>query len=276
MDRFAIYIVGFDGYSFLWAPFFELLKKNWPKCKHNIYLSTNVLVPKIEGVTVIPTTSDAQWSTRVRMALECIPEDNVYMLLEDFFIGNIIEDKEVKKIENEFIKYKMDYIKLPYAEKWLWAKKRNRPHYLDSQFLYALNRRERYAISLVPGLWRKKFLLNLIGDADYNPWKFEADRIKEANNAQYEYFSKCAVSYQNPLHIYNGVIQGHYVPKTYYHIKKLGIALDTSKMELMSYRMQLRQLIIELGSNIVPDKFVPLVKKIARIVGITFITDKNE
>ena len=275
-NKFAIYIVGFDGYSFLWKPFFDLLRKNWPKCNHKIYLSTNILEPNIDGVTVIPTKKNAEWSTRVRMALECIPEENVYMLLEDFFIGDPIDEKEIKNIEDEFIKYSLNYIKLPYTERWMKFKKKNRPYFLDSHMLYRLNKKERYAISLVPGIWNKKFLLKLVGDEDYNPWKFEADRLREAEKADDGFFSYCAVSYQNPLHIYNGVIQGKYVPNTYKHIKKLGVELDFSKMELMNYKKRLRQFVIELGSSVIPDKWVPLAKKIARIGGVSFITDKNE
>lgn len=86
-DKLSIVVVSTDSYSDLWPDFFKCLKDYWPDCPYKIYLVNNILDPDFDGVEVINSGENAQWSERTRNALHKIPTKYVCCLLEDFFIS---------------------------------------------------------------------------------------------------------------------------------------------------------------------------------------------
>lgn len=273
----AVLVISFDGYSTLWDPFFKLMRKNWPNCNMKVYLVTNVKNPKIEGVNIITTGNNNSWSQRVRIALDQITEEYICFFLDDFFIADIVDNKGVEELYFQARKYDLSYIKCFYTETGKERKiGRNSIRYKDTSNLYCLRKNERYGISLGVGIWKRKYFRKLIGEKDYNPWKFEVDRIHEAQNETDEFFEDVAVEYRNLFGIWNGVIQGKYVLSTYRHIKNEGITLDESVIKKMDILTCLRLKMKRIGMKIVPLKFYPIIKKIAKKFGFTFVTDDNE
>lgn len=270
-SKLAILIVGFDGYNCLWTPFFELFKKNWPDCPYKIYLVTNILEPEYENVKVITTSEKFQWSLKVREALLNIDEEYIYMLLEDFFICYPVHTDDVEKLFSYIINNDILYVKTPYKG----VKERKKRHFRGQNQYYEIMENEKYGISLLPGIWKKSFLLDLIGDKDYNPWKFEWDRIKESRQKEYKAFNNCFTYSENLLNIYNGVIQGKYVRDTYRRIEKQGIKLDQSKIPIMDLKTYILLSLKRIGIVITPKKLEPIVKKIASKFGFVFVSDIN-
>ncbi|CAI3427832.1 hypothetical protein [Enterococcus cecorum] len=270
-NRVAILVVGYDGYESLWPPFFELLRKNWIDCPFKIYLVTNELQPNFFNVEVIKTKSNFQWSKKVRTALKYIKEDYIIMLLEDFFICYDVDTLSVLKCIEFSFENNIKYVKMPY---YGLNEKRN-SKFKDSDIYYSILQNEKYGISLLPGLWEKNFLINLIGTENYNPWKFEVNMIKEAYKHAAIPFTDCMLDNRNLLNIYNGVIQGEFVRDTYKRIVSQGVNVDLSVINLMTKKNEIILMLKRVGIKLVPSSLEPLVKKIANKFGIKFVSDIN-
>lgn len=270
INKFALLVIGFDGYESLWSLFFQLLYKNWPDCPLKIYLVTNKLEPIFQNVEVITTHKNAEWSEKVRIALNTINEEYVIMLLEDFFICEKVNTQQVCDVLNFVVENKIQYLKMPYSGHCY----KNKEKYVNYDNYYVIKKNERYGISLLPGLWEKKFLLDLIGVENYNPWKFEVDRLKEASKSSPENFDGCLVETRNVLKIYNGVIQGQFVPSTLKKIKKSGIIIKSDVIKPMKLNKLLALKIKVIFLKILPEQWHLKVKKTARKIGFKFVSDK--
>ena len=270
-SRFAILVVGFDGYSDLWNPFFELLRKNWENCQYKIYFVTNVKKPVIQGIHVITTESDCQWSTKTVKALNMIDEDFVYLLLEDYFICDKVNENRLEELFDYIIQNDIKYVKTPFKS----AIVRKKIPFKDKKDYYCIPKNLEYGISLLPGIWDKNYLLGLIGNKDYNPWQFEVDRIKETRDQNSDPFVDKFVTYINPLNLYNGVIQGKYDNRTYKLVKKQRIDLPIGRIGRMKKGEEVIFYTKTLAYKFCPESLKQYLKKIARIFGISFVTDKN-
>lgn len=275
--EFAIVVFSFDGYSSLWDPFFELMRMNWQDCKLNKYLVTEEKCPFLEDVKVLAVGKNLSWSERVRRALKLVEEEYFCFFLDDFFIGNRIDNTNVEKLFKQVIDYKLVYVKCPYTETGkiinppIWREK-----FKESDDLYDIYKNERYGISLDGGIWNKKFFEELLGTEDYNPWKFEIRMINEALKQKRVQFENIAIEYNNPFGVWNGVIQGKYVLSTYKHIISLGVKLNLDDIQLMDGKTRRKLMIKRIAIKITPRCFYPLAKSIGKKIGFSFVTDENK
>lgn len=219
----AILVVSYDGYSDLWDDFFNLLKANWPDRHFPTYLANNIKKPNYPGVRVINCGEDAQWSKRTTIALEQIKEPYVCLLLEDYFIGD--------KVNNRFILDAIELMKqdqISYYKLNSFSKIRTKKykHYNNIQLIPS---GLEYGVSLQAAIWDKKFLIKLLGKENYSAWKFEHDRNREKLDSELFVFDN-----RNILNICHGVAKGKYLPSAISYFNDKNYSLDTSKRDMMS------------------------------------------
>lgn len=268
MEKMAILTVGFDGYSDLWDDFFYLLNKYWKDKSYSTYLVNNTLKKNYEGVKVINCGLKAEWSKKLQKALSEIDEEYVCLLLEDFFIGDFIDSEEIKKILNFIEKEQIIYYKLTNFSEV------NTSNYKNINYLHALPKELKYGVSLQAAIWKKDFLNKLIGNQNYNAWKFEADRLDENDNITEDERSRCIFDNRNILNIQHGVVQGHYLPEVIKYFNNQNYSLNLAKRDILSGRKLIKYRLKKMIYNYTPDKYRKNIKKIGEKLGVEFVSTK--
>lgn len=264
-NELAIVIISYDEYSDLWDDFFYLLQKKWPDNPYKIYLINNIKKPIYENVTVINTHIDAQWSTRVRLGLKKINEKYICLLLEDFYIGSRINNTFVEEALNIIRKENIKYYKLNSFSKIRSSRYEGKSH------IQLIPSKKQYAISLQPAIWEKDYLIEKVGDEDYNAWQFEIDRNNDTEKIKEKFLSDCLYDNRNILNICHVVVQGKILPSAIKHYNKSNYKLSSNRLvmtqsEYIFYKMKF------FGVNYFPYYVNKGLKKILISVGAKFVT----
>ncbi|MGN4848678.1 hypothetical protein [Bacillus cereus group sp. MYBK134-1] len=269
-NNMAIVVVSYDGYSDLWDDFFQLLNENWGNRTYPTYLVNNTKQPNYTGVKVLNCGENAQWSTRTREAIKSIQEPYICLLLEDYFIGAEVDNNQIKEAINLMEKDKLKYYKLSTFSKIKTEK------YKESLHLHNIPGDLEYGVSLQAAIWDKEYLLKLIGDEDYNAWKFEIDRIRETERAKEEVLVGCVFDNRNILNICHGVAQGKYLPPAVKYFEKRGRLLNTNSRPVMTKKEYMYYCTKGIVSQIIPNKLKNGIKVFLKFFGFKFVSLDNK
>jgi hypothetical protein len=105
-------VVSCDRYSDLWTPFFAMMQKMWPDCPYRQYLMTNEKDFVFDGVTVIKTGPDVDYSSQVRRAVEQIDSRWLILWLEDCIISRPVDTARLHQIVSAACAAEAGYLKL--------------------------------------------------------------------------------------------------------------------------------------------------------------------
>jgi len=162
--HFAILVTSCDKYSDLWEGFFSQLEKNLSVPVKKYLLSNH---KKYDGqyandVQTICIGDDISWSDGLNKALENIPEEKIFVIVEDFFISKVID-----------VHFMEDVIHFSETENTQLIHFASLPGSIESQFPNFLkcNNGMPYLIS-VCGIWDRKYMKSLLLSRE-NAWQFE-------------------------------------------------------------------------------------------------------
>lgn len=259
-NNFAIVIFSYDGYSDLWNPFFKCLTTFWSESnKIRKYLITNHKTYKFENLEVIKTGEEKTWSEKVYNSLQKVKEDNILVFLEDYFIGEKVDDNKVNEAYKYFFNNKLSYLRI-----------KNTPKSKGKDIFNKISKNQRYGVNLQLSFWNKTILSDILKDKKISAWEFEKlyndDELIENNDFFYS-------SRNDLINIQNGVIKGLWYPPTieYYLNKSIDIKMGSTRriMNKKEYRKYRNRSII---SKIIPDWIIKLVKPILKVIGFKFTT----
>lgn len=265
----AIIVIGFDGYYDLWDDYFTLLNKNWGDRIYPVYLANNTLKSEYKNVSVINCGVDAEWSKKARMAIEQVDEPYICLLLEDFYTGS--------KVDNNLITETLDFIKhnnIKYYKLKNLSKIKTK-HFKNVKHLYNIPGNMSYGISLQPAIWEKDYLLKLLGDGNYNAWKFEYARVAESSKRSNKPLKGCVFDNRNILKIQHGVIQGKYIPAVVKYFKKQNYQLNVSKRTLMTKKEYWTYKFKLVGKQLIPTSYKETIKRQLSKFGVKYVSDKQ-
>ena len=94
-QKFAVLVVSCDKYSDLWNPFFYFFKKHWPDCPYDIYLGSNTIDFKKDGIKMLFSGKDIDWSNSTMKIVSQLSSKYLLILLEDMFIVSPIDTSKV-------------------------------------------------------------------------------------------------------------------------------------------------------------------------------------
>lgn len=265
----AIVINGYDGCKDLWDHYFELLNTYWPDRSFPVYLVNNELRPEYDNVSILNCGPDADWSQKVKVALDRIDAQYICLLLEDFFTGSKIDNEEIVSIVRFIKEENIRYYKLKNLSKIKSS------HYKGIQHLYTIPENMEYGISLQPAVWERNFLAKLVGSGNYNAWQFEFARIAEAKNGSKNAMEGCVYDNRNILKIVHGVVQKKYLPTAVKYFEKQNYHFDTSVRPIMSIKEYVQMRMKQMGKRIIPKLIRQFAKNGMRILGMKFVSDKR-
>ncbi len=234
----AILVNSCDRYEEAWNPFFTLFKKYWPECPFPLYLNTETAVCKIDGVTTLVQKDDRNiaWSDRLRNAVERIESEFVLLFLDDFFLMERVNHKEVIRTV-EIMKQEEDI-----AVFYFKHSTGQIPSVCEYGDYLRMDPNKKYILNFQVGLWRKSALLELI-QPGLSPWEIEENktpRIQEKwrfycpQKGSYTDCSQDVFPYLWALKAGYGICKSKWLWNNKKFFKKEGIKVEFQKLGQMS------------------------------------------
>ncbi|MBA2796622.1 hypothetical protein [Streptococcus porcinus] len=265
LEDVSLLIIGYDPYRDVWDHYFELLNKYWSD-RPKTYLATNILTPDYIGVTVLPTSQDAEWSKKVYDSLDYIDTKYVILLLEDFFTTRKVDNSRISDLMEIIKENQIQYCKLLNQAKFRGEKFKEYGHLRISE------KSDMYAISLQPAVWEKSFLKECVGPENYNAWIFELYKARtlNVNNDKINVLSDD----RNILEITHAIVQSNYLRKAVRVFNKQNYKLNFSQRGVMSVSDTLKYRSKIFFAQYIPKALWKPFKAVGRILNINFVSDK--
>ena len=168
-----IVVLSCDKYEPCWKPFFTLLEKYYPKHPECYLITETKKCPYCKTINI---NSDI-WSERFREGLKKIKDNEVLVMLDDFFIRQPVDVERIKKIEmtedTACYNFELEY-RTPILRLNEWDIQGNNQYYLNS---------------CQPSLWNKKVLIDRLSrNQNAQEWevvKVDSPYIHFINNKDY-------------------------------------------------------------------------------------------
>jgi len=183
----AVVINTTDKYSFLWDGWWHYFK-NWDHDYPVYFLNEkkDINFPVKQIKIDIPELN--LWTKKLRESIKQIPEDNLFVLLEDHFITRKFNKKEFENIYNMFKTLNADALRIMNAIS-KYATVHDTMFKTNGVRIKKLNEHSRYLIAHSPNIWKKSFLLECL-KVDESPWNNEikgSHRLEGKNHNIYSY-----------------------------------------------------------------------------------------
>lgn len=174
----ALLILSCDKYSDIWQPFFDFLFKHWSDCPYPIYLGANEQTFSHPRVKTIHSGKARDWSNDTIAILNQIPEHNVIILLEDYFVYAHPDQQQLDRSVDILSKKGAVFMRIACFPS---------DHFVDYAYdemkdnaEFVITRKEaRYRVNLQAGIWNREKLLQLIVPGE-SPWLFETEGTKRS------------------------------------------------------------------------------------------------
>ena len=178
MEDLAIAYVTCDGYSHIWDSWHEQFTTYWDLKVPQYFLGEEKKCPW-EGWVQIPhhRVGPEKWTTKLRAQLEEIPEENIFVWLDDLVMQT--------RITSEFVQV-YSLFKTLGADSFRIMPRRSAsrmtgmPYTINGSRVMKLLLGSPYTVSFSPNIYRKEFLLEVL-QHDESPWDCELkshDRVK--------------------------------------------------------------------------------------------------
>lgn len=181
----ALLILSCDKYSDIWKPFFDFLFRHWSDCPYTIYLGSNEQSYDDARVHTILSGPARDWSNDTLAILKQIPERNVIILLEDYFVYAHPDQRLLDRSVELLGKHNATFLRLAcfpsdHFEDYAYDAMKD-----DAEFV--VTRKEaRYRVNLQAGIWNREKLMQLIVPGE-SPWKFETEGTKRSRETDEVY-----------------------------------------------------------------------------------------
>lgn len=195
----AIAINTCDKYSFLWERWWYYFSKNW-EYDYPVYFLNEKKDVNFPVKQIKVNISDIDlWTKKLRGSINQIPEDDIFLLLEDHFIVKKLD--EFEDIYQMFKTLNADALRIRYVESNL-ATYHNTKFRINGSRIRKLKRNSKYLIAYSPNIWKKSFLLECL-KIDESCWQSETKGSIRLEGKGYNIYS-----YLRPDWYVNSCIQG--------------------------------------------------------------------
>lgn len=227
--KLALVGIFYDGYYDVWEDFLELKERYWKDCPYPLYIvnqTKDLEYKKDYDVTVIHAGIDAEYSKKVRTAIDKIDADYMLLLLEDFFMSREIFGGVFDETLNLMAKHAIRYYSMPLSEFMIVG---DGKAFNGMDYLFDVAPTKEYTLNCQPAIWEKKFLQKSIGQGNYNAWIFEGIYIKSTKAHTEEFLKQCKIDTRNILGLKHGVLQGYLFPYLRNFYKSQGYEMKNNR-----------------------------------------------
>lgn len=265
----SILIVGFDGYKDVWDIDMYLLNKYWGN-RPKTYLATSILKPQYDGVEILAAGAGSEWSKKAYNALKEIRTKYVLLLLEDFFVSNPVDNglvlDSLQLIKDNDIKFYQVLVQLINSS---WEK--GAP-FQGNKHVKIIPQDKKYPLNLQAAIWDREYLIETIGEGNYNAWQFEVKQITidQINVDKIEYL----IDDRNILNIEHTIVQSKYLRAPLKRLRKQEPQIDFSGRDVLSVYEDSKYRFKLLMYSLTPKCLVKPFKKVGRWLNVDFVTDR--
>ena len=183
----AIVINTTDKYSFLWDRWWHYFKKNFEPDYPVYFLNErkDINFPLKQIKVDIPEMG--LWTKKLRESIKQIPEDDLFILLEDLFITKRFDKKEFENIYNMFKILNADALRIR-GDKSKYTTLHDTVFKTNGVGIKKLDQHSRYLIAHSPNIWKKSFLLECL-KVDENTWANETRGSRRMEGKNYNIYS---------------------------------------------------------------------------------------
>lgn len=267
-DRMTIAFIGFDGYSDMWDDCMGLFRRFWKDCPYKVIFVNNEKEVTYEGVEVLHAGKDAEWSKKVQVAIDATKTPYLCLLLEDFLVGKKIETADIADTLQFIEQNNIRYYKLVNMSRPV---KNRDPLYKGMPYLHEIPQSDEYGVSLQAAIWKTQYLKAQVGTENYNAWKFEFDRVHEAQGRPNVPNEGCVFDERNIFNLQHGVIQSQYLPDTIKYFKNIGIDLNVQR-PIMPYRKYYMLQFQSKVKDALPKPVSKMLKRLLEKMGYKFVS----
>lgn len=262
-DKISLLILSCDKFSDLWDGHIKLYNDNWQERDFETFIVTDKETTKsFSGINIISVTDQAEWTDRLRHALQAISTDYVFITLDDYFLIEKVDNERMNNIMNLVVKDGIDYVrffKRPVAA--------TREPISELQGMYNVETDSEYSVNLYPGIWKKEFLLFTLQQS-LSAWRYEV----ALRRLSVEYGAKCVVDKNKDFVILDVVRKGKLLRDANKYFKKHpGIYMGNR--ELQGRWAALKLWFKTMSVRYMPNCFLKTARKIYVSLGGTSFAD---
>lgn len=261
MKNISLLISTCDKFSDLWDQHIIQLRKHWKGEMFPVYMVTDKKTPKrYDGVEIIVAGEEKDFPMRIKYAIEQIPTEFILLTLDDYFLINDVYSKKLDYLAQLAKEKNIFYLKL-YDRRMTNPKKYEA---IDNLIPIDLNRK--YAITLYPAIWDKRFLFNSV-KKDMTPWKYEPSLTYYAKQEN----AVCMFCHAGVFNILDVVRKGKVLHKADIYFKRNNISIgDRPKI---SWWIEIKLFIMDIISWYMPRSIFRAGKRLLKYFGKTFYSE---
>lgn len=181
----AIVINSCDKYSFVWDKWWYYFNKNW-NYDYPVYFLNEKKDISFPVKQIKVDISDINlWTKKLRESVIQIPENNIFLLLEDLFITSRF--KGFEDIYKMFKTLNADSLRIRrIPEKY--TINTDTSFRINGSIVKKLDQKSKYLIAYSPNIFKKSFLLKCL-EIDESPWSSEVKGSKRLEGKGYNIYS---------------------------------------------------------------------------------------
>ena len=261
-NRVTMLIASPDEYADVFKVFLKCLDRYWDDCPFEIVLSTNN--GDYENIKVLNNgkTGDG-WMDRALPAINTIRSEYILLICDDCLVTKKADNTIIDSIVNDMDRYQLDFVGLSNKIK---GKKLYKNSYVDLTRMNAP-----YALNLQCGFFRRKFLLDELGDGKKTPWEIESKWLEQSQYSSGSFYPNIGSANIDVLGIRNGVLKGKWYYSVVDNLMQNGIMVDRSR-QIMTKTEERKYLLQSKVGKMLPTKLRPVMKRIIGKFGYSFTT----
>lgn len=261
-EQMCIYVSSPKSYSDILDVFLLCKKRFWSDCVYTTVISTNYDLKTSDAYVINSGNINDSWVERSLQALKNIDYKYVLLLCDDIFISEQIDNNKISEIVDYMERYSINYCRLKPLKK---GKRIDELPYLSF-----VNQNTPYGINLQRGIFRREYLIELLGDGHQSAWKIEGNLLEQSMNASAEPFDDVIACNENIFPVIHGVEKGKWFPSAIKKLSKIDIKV-TEDREILSRLAEIKHNVITRLSDHISPENRRKVKMIAQKVGFKFV-----
>lgn len=262
-DKMVLFISSPNSFADVFQIFLKCMRKYWPDCPYEIVLSTND--QSYEGITVYNNHLEQDgWLDRAIPVLKQLTCPYVLLICDDCLISKKVDNAKVESMVQDMMDYHLDFCGIANHVK-------GKPLH-DGSCLDRVKKNRPYALNLLAGIYRREYLLEVLGDGSRTTWEIENQWLKEATEAKGEYFDNVVSCNEDVFGCRNGILKGKWYYSVIEDMNAAGVEIKTDR-PVMSPKEEKQLLTRNRIGKMIPAWTRPLIKKVMKKFGRSFAAE---
>ena len=265
-DQLTCLIFSCDKFSDLWDGNIKLFNENWPNRDFETYIVTDKETDRqIPGIGIIAAGEHAEWSDRLKYALQFVKTDYVFVTLDDYFLIKPVNNERMKANLELMMEGEYDYFRF-----YPHPRRATKKELKDHKGVYHVDTTCNYSVNLYSCYWKKDFLEYVVQEP-MNAWMFEVSLSQKAVN----YGAKCLCSNNDDYVILDVVRKGKILHSANCYFKKHP-DIYCGNRELQSLKFEIKLWIKTVFARYTPNFLLRSFRKIyVMLGGQSFVYDSQ-